>query len=161
MGNTTGRRSGVLAERKPRPDAWTKAARSTFLLHLAATCNVIASCRTVGKSPAGLYKLRARDGEFAREWDLALEQGYQRLEAELLRRAMGGAADGRSVSATDTVPEAPLDVELAMKLLALRRSTDRQGRRKPVHLKQPSATDVLTALDRKLTAMERRLGRSR
>lgn len=178
MPKRTGLRSGVLQVRKPRADGWTKTARATFLLHLAATCNVKASCKAAGKNLAGLYRLRARDPGFAREWELALEAGYQRLEAELLRRAMGddvgdtldgvetddgidgdgdGDGDG-SGCGVDAEPAMPFDVELALKLLAQRRTVDPQGRRKSVLLRQPSAEEVLKALDRKLTAMEKRLG---
>ena len=167
----TGKRGGVLHVRKPRANEWTKAARGIFLRHLAATCNVQASCMAAGKTAGALYRLRARDAGFARDWALAMEQGYQRLEAALLHHAMGdrlahagleqdpAEADGETASATDVGHEPRVfDPELALKLLAQWRGRDPQGRRQAVHLKQPSHAEVLKALDRKLTAMEKRLG---
>lgn len=162
----TGKRSGVLHVQKVKAGGWTKQARAQFLLHLAATCNVKASLEAVGRSRGGLYELRARDPAFAQEWALALEQGYQQLEAELLRTAMGGASDEtlaamREVEAGGVMaePVRPFEPELALRLLKQRQTVDPQGRRQRTRLKQPSPQEVLKALDRKLTAMEKRLGR--
>ena len=163
---STGKRSGVLQLRKERKGTWTKAIRAQFLLNLAATCNVATSCKAVGRSKVGLYQLRARDPGFARDWEQALEQGYEQLEAELLRQAMGDAV-GEIVAeampeggeASSSAVALPFNPDLALRLLTQRRTADRQGRRSSVRQKQPSPEEVLAALDRKLTAMEKRLGR--
>jgi hypothetical protein len=70
---------------------WTEKRRTTFLNHLAETCNVTASLQVVGvANRAGVYSLRRRDAQFRAAWDEALAQGYARLEAELLDRAING-----------------------------------------------------------------------
>lgn len=75
---------------KVRPGGWTEARRNMFLDHLAETANVKTSLDVVGMSRAGLYKLRRRSAPFRAAWGRALEQGYARLEAELLDRALNG-----------------------------------------------------------------------
>lgn len=70
---------------------WTEEKRTRFLDHLAETCNVTASLRAVGMTRrAGIYRLRRRDAHFSAAWDAALAQGYARLEAEMLDRALNG-----------------------------------------------------------------------
>ena len=144
---------------KPLLKAATKAQRERFLAELAVTSNVAAAARAAGLEPSSLYRFRHRDPEFARQWDEALQHSYQHLETELVRHALSGAG-------CDAAGEAStIDPDLALKLLALGRGTDPQGRRaggkSRFRLKQPSEQDVLLSLHRKLTAMEKKLERKR
>lgn len=89
-----------------------KARRETFLEHLAATCNVTASAEAAGVSFSAVYRCRMRDPGFQEEWKDALEQGYARLEAALLERAMRG--EGRAQIDGDKEvegPDAPAEVD--------------------------------------------------
>lgn len=61
-----------------------------FLDHLAERCNVSEALAVSGLPSSSLYLKRRSCAKFRAAWDAALEQGYSRLEAELLNRALGG-----------------------------------------------------------------------
>jgi hypothetical protein len=67
---------------------WSDEAEALFLDQLAASCNVTASAQGAGFTPAAVYKRRRRDPGFAQRWEAALQQGYARLEALLVQRAI-------------------------------------------------------------------------
>lgn len=66
---------------------WTDEAEVLFLNHLAASCNVSAAAAAAGFSAVTVYNHRRCDPAFARKWQAALDQGYARLEMELVRHA--------------------------------------------------------------------------
>ena len=121
IGSGNGRRVQL---RAVRSDGWTKARRTTFLSVLAATCNSAAAARAAGETDHSALQWLKRDGEFSQLWDEALEAGYERLENELLARALGQASSGdnpgdgeiEAASATDQA----FDPDLAMRVLKLR-----------------------------------------
>lgn len=89
-------REGKLQRRTILAGGWTRAKQVAFLDHLAATCNIYASARSVGMTASGARMLRKRDAAFDADWKLAIEAGYELLEGELLARALGtrGAREG-------------------------------------------------------------------
>jgi hypothetical protein len=64
---------------------WNERAEAIFLDHLAASSNVSWSAAQAGFVTDTVYKYRRRDPAFAAKWQVALEQGYARLEMELVR----------------------------------------------------------------------------
>ena len=74
-------RSG--AARRPRK-------RALFLAALTDTVNVTLACRRAGIPRRTAYDWRDADEAFARQWDEALDEGIDLLEAELHRRAFEG-----------------------------------------------------------------------
>lgn len=60
------------------------ASRQRFLAALSATANVSLSAAAAGHSMTSFYRHRHRDPGFAREWLLALEMGYERLNMALM-----------------------------------------------------------------------------
>ena len=62
----------------------TPAARTAFLAALSSSANVRLSAAAAGFSHAAFYGLKRRDPGFAREWRLALQQGYEALERALI-----------------------------------------------------------------------------
>lgn len=64
------------------------AGRQRFLAALSATANVALSAAAAGFGTGALYNHRKRNPAFAREWQLALEMGYDRLELALLESAL-------------------------------------------------------------------------
>ena len=65
--------------------------RKTAFLHaLVDTVNVARACRDAGIPRRTAYDWRDADPDFAREWDDALDDGIDLLEAELHRRAFEG-----------------------------------------------------------------------
>lgn len=87
---------------------WTPEAETVFLDHLAASCNIAWSAAQCGFSTVTVYNHRRTDAAFARKWREALDQGYIRLETELL-----GAA-------TDYVERLREDPELPLKHMSVR-----------------------------------------
>ena len=71
-------------------DTGRPARKTTFLETLAETVNVSAACRKAGIRRRTAYNWRNADPRFAREWDDALEDGIDAMEAELHRRAFEG-----------------------------------------------------------------------
>ena len=61
-----------------------------FLKSLAHSVNVARACRTAGIPRRTAYHWRDADPRFARQWDDALDDGIDLLEAELHRRAFEG-----------------------------------------------------------------------
>ena len=61
-----------------------------FLDHLSERCNVAEALAISGMASSSLYLKRRSCAKFRAAWDAALEQGYCRLEAELLNRALNG-----------------------------------------------------------------------
>ncbi len=58
--------------------------RTYFLTALIETSNVTASAEKAGISPSRAYRVRSEDGNFAAQWRVALREGYDNLEMELL-----------------------------------------------------------------------------
>jgi hypothetical protein len=72
--------------RTTKKDAW----RATFLAVLAETGNVSEAVSATTVSRRFVYDERARNAEFAAEWDDALDQASDVMEREALRRAVEG-----------------------------------------------------------------------
>ena len=87
---TLARDKGVLQVRRQRRGSWDEETRETFLATLAATANVLKSCRAVSMTPPGAYQLRKRDPVFRAGWSAALREAYQQLELTLLDRSING-----------------------------------------------------------------------
>jgi hypothetical protein len=64
------------------------ATRKLFLAHLAETANVAASERVAGMVARSAYEERRRSPAFFAAWEVALAEGYARLEASLLSVAL-------------------------------------------------------------------------
>lgn len=106
---------------------WCDEIEDAFLDRLAATCNVHAACDEVGVGHTSVYRQRRLRADFAVKWQAALEQGYARLEAALLRAA-AEAMEGVAFDAD--VPVAPVSAETALALLRFHRaSVTGEGRR--------------------------------
>jgi hypothetical protein len=101
-------------------------ARETFLSHFAANCNVAAAAAAAGVSAPALYRWRRDEPDFAAAWDEALEMGYQLLEARLVAHALDGDCGG-ALNGIAPIAAAPIEVELALKLMALHRQNAAKG----------------------------------
>lgn len=140
---------------------WTARLKGEFLDALAASCNVKESAAAIGVEPASVYHLRRRDEAFAASWAVALRQGYDMLEIQLVGHALAGGGSGLGALLDNGDPaRPPIDVDLALKLL--REHRDRaSGKRDPGGPKPVIATREQTnaAIMKKLAAIEKRLAR--
>ena len=128
--------------KKNREGGWTKAKRAAFLAELAASCNIRRASQAAGMTPSGVYRLRQRDAEFARAWQMALEIGYERLETALVRRALEAIGE-IEIDLADERAELveKMTVEQAIRILRQHRESVRQGQARE---RRPSARDVAT-----------------
>lgn len=106
-----------LQKTRTRRKLFRRRRQETFLEHLAATANVTESAAAAGVAVGTVYAHRMKDPVFRDAWAEALEQGYARLEAELMQRALRGPKPIR-VKGDKPAPEGwALDVDMAMQLL--------------------------------------------
>ena len=69
---------------------FTPEKKQKFLANLRESPNVTAAARSVGISRRCAYDHRETDATFAQAWDDAIEEGVDKLEAEVERRAFKG-----------------------------------------------------------------------
>lgn len=115
--------------------------RTYFLAHLVETSNITASAIAAGISTARAYRTRQDDPDFAAQWQVALAQGYENLEMELLGYLRTPA------------PDRKLDVANAIRLLTLHRQSVAQQR---ANTDDRSEQDVLDSIDRMIDDMRQR-----
>jgi len=153
---------GRLRKCKARRTGWTAGKRRIFLDHLAATSNATASARKAGMGVRSAFALRARDPQFAAEWDAALRQAEARLKGKLVVYAetQGKKAAREGDEENDASDVDGFDPDLALRALADSRQS-RAGRRRPGNGKFRTATEEETdaELMRLLKALDRRRGR--
>lgn len=106
-------KSGRAMVRKNSGRFWSEEAEEIFFDHLAATCNVTASAQAAGFTTPTVYDHRRRRPEFAARWQVALEQGYARLELALLEAANESMA-GRPFDADRPIPTMTVDQALSV-----------------------------------------------
>lgn len=73
-----------LQRRKFRRQRFDAERRAVFLSHFAGSCNLRAAAEAAGVAEGTVSRHRAEDAAFAGAFQEALEQGYVRLETELL-----------------------------------------------------------------------------
>lgn len=136
---------------RSKGDRWTEEAEAVFLDHLAASCNVLASCEAAGFGNYSVYKRRREDAAFAQRWQAALEQGYVRIEAALVRRA-ADALEGFAPDPDTPIPT--MTVEQAIKVLDRHRARVERISRSGRHWTRPRSLDeVSDSIMRKLQAV--------
>ncbi|MBA2932973.1 hypothetical protein HZF05_02575 [Sphingomonas sp. CGMCC 1.13654] len=104
------------------PVKWTKTRERTFLEHLALSSNVAASERVALVPPGAAYKHRIRSADFRRNWEVALTEGYARLELAMLERAINGVTVEVTRSGV-TTKKIEYSEGMAMTLLKAHRSS--------------------------------------
>lgn len=75
-------------------DPYVAAEKRKLFLDLLARSGLVATCaRQAGADKAALYALRKANPEFAKQWDDALDEAHDILEAEAWRRATEGVSE--------------------------------------------------------------------
>ncbi len=119
--------------------------RKTFLAALAETSNVTAAATVADISPSWVYKTRREDSDFAHQWLIALCEGYDNLELDLLHRLRIGEAKETEARKFDNTTSFRL-------LVAHKQSVARQ------HALRANQTEeeILTSINAKIDAMRER-----
>lgn len=129
------RNDGRLQYRRAQPGKLTRACEQAFLLALAATCNVKLSAAAAGAAEKAFYRRKQRDPGFAREWQLALDEGYARMELACLEAAQPEAHAHDAWRHNDRPALPPMTVNQALQLLYLHQKEARL-QAEPPHLKR-------------------------
>ena len=141
-------RSGgrALAHKPVRPKWMTR-----FLGELANTSNVSASARKAKVDTSTVYERRRKDAGFAREWQIALCEGYDNLEMDLLHRLRTGEI---KVTAGARRGVRQFDNATAFRLLVAHRESATRERSMRAH---EDTQTVRAAIDAKLEEMRERV----
>jgi hypothetical protein len=124
-------KSGRLQVRPAHRGKLTKAAEQIFLQALSATANIRLSAAAAGASFAAFYRRRQQNPAFAREMRLALETGYERLEAAAVAAATPYSHADDAWRENDPPPIPPMSAHQALQLLFLHEKSVRQGWEQP------------------------------
>lgn len=117
------RRDGTLQLRRAQPGKLTRECEQAFLAALSATCNVRLSAAAAGAAEAAFYRRKRRNPGFAREWQLALEQGYEALEMALIAGFEPDAALDDAWRHNEPPPVPMMTTNQALQLLYLHHKT--------------------------------------
>jgi hypothetical protein len=132
------------ARRRRNPSA-THKWQKEFLATLGEISNVTAAAEKACISLRHVYKVRREDPEFARRWQVALCEGYDNLELELLHRARRGTAGAEK--------DQKFDNAVAFRLLTAHRESAARQRA----LQDNEETDqIIASINAKLDLMRER-----
>lgn len=138
---------------RARVRGWSPRVEERFLAALGATCNVKAACAEVGLTAASAYGHRRRWPAFARRWDAAVEEGYDRIEMGLIECA-GSFLSGEGLP--DAEPLTGMTVDHAIHLLHMHKhQVHRIGGRPGLRARWPDIEEVRAVILRKVNAMQR------
>ncbi len=126
---------------------WT----TVFLSALADTSNVAAAARKAAIDVSTAYNKRRHDHEFNRKWQVALCEGYDNLEMELLYRLRTGEL--KPASSTKRAARS-FDNATAFRLLAAHRESAVRERARRDHT---TADQIRAAIDRKVEELRQRV----
>lgn len=78
---------------RARRRGWSRETQKAFIFALSRCGSVARSARAVGMSPRSAYMLLDAPGAdgFAAAWDMAIHLGLDRVRADAMQRALGGA----------------------------------------------------------------------
>ncbi len=146
----------VRAAKKSAPDTSLKSGTKhnwvkPFLAALADTSNVAAAAREAKIDPSTAYHRRRSNAAFNREWQIALCEGYDNLEMELLHRLRTGeikpaAGARRAVRSFDNAT--------AFRLLTIHRES---AVRERAMRHSVSAAEIRESIDRKVEELRQRV----
>ena len=129
----------------PTEDRTSRHWRSAFLAALAETSNVTAAAEAAGVHPSRPYKVRRQEPEFAAAWHVALLEGYDALEIDVLHRLRFGEARDA---------DRKFDNATALRLLAQHRETVVRER---AMRENEDVAIVRASLDAKLDSLRRQV----
>ena len=136
-------KGGKLQLRLAQRGTLPQAAEQAFLAALSASANVALSAAAAGASVAAFYRRRRQNPAFAREFRLALEMGYDRLEAALLLEQRPESHADDAWRHSDPPPIPPMTPHQALQLLYLHEKSARQGWELPHRRRRRGEKDEL------------------
>lgn len=134
----TRRNDGKLQMRAAQPGKLTKQCEQAFLAALSATANVRLSAAAAGAAEAAFYRRRRQNPAFAREWFLALQEGYEQLEMALHASWSPHSHEDDAWRHNAPPPIPPMTVNQALQLMYLHQKEARLLA-EPPHIKRRKA----------------------
>ena len=128
-------KSGRIQVRAAQPGKLTRQCEQAFLLALSSTANIRLSAAAAGASEAAFHRRRRQQPGFAREWRLALEEGYEGLELALLESTAPEAFADDAWAHNERPAMPPMTPPQALQLLYLHQKEARLLA-EPAHLKR-------------------------
>ncbi len=150
----------LIQRRRMRHIRFDERRKGIFLESFARSCDLLAAAAAAGVCERTVYNHLRADPAFAEAFQAALEAGYRRLEAELVRQRLEAQKRLRSAIEAAEAAGAPLplaeagvDFDRAMKLLA--RWDRRDGRLgwrevRPGRQRRSTFDEAIAALDKKM-----------
>ena len=128
-------KNGRLQLRRAPSHALPPDAEQRFLAALSATANVVLSAAAAGSRSQVFYERARKNPAFAREWRLALEQGYEAVETALLASQQVESHRDDAWRHNAPPPMPPMTANQALQLLYLhgKRAANRD---EPAHIKR-------------------------
>lgn len=124
--------------------------QARFLTALSDTSSVEQAARTAGISLEHVHKLRREDPDFAGQWQEAMDEGYDRLELDLLYRLRSG----RTEEQDETGAKRKYDIATGFRILSAHRQRQQaEGQGRSDHVTE---ADVIAAIDARLDALRAR-----
>lgn len=139
------------ARRRPAEPRWTK----PFLAALADTSNVTAAARKAKIDTSTAYSRRRDNPEFNRKWQVALCEGYDNLEMELLHRLRTGEL---KAPANTKRSARSFDNATAFRLLAAHRDSAARERAMREHV---STEEIRAQIEAKVADLRARAAKRR
>ena len=140
--------AGSEKARSPHPpkNVW----QPKFLAALSESSNVSAAAKKAGVDTFTVYKARREEAEFNRKWQVALAEGYDNLEMDLLHRLRIGQLEGGKVQA-----RRKFDNAIAFRLLTAHREA--VGRQRAIRSNEDEEAIIKSINDKLEKMRERRL----
>lgn len=124
--------------------------QARFLTALSDTSSVEQAAEAAGISLEHVHKLRREDADFAAQWQDALNEGYDRLELDLLYRLRSG----RTEEQDETGAKRKFDIATGFRILSAHRQRQQaEGRGQSDH---GTEADVIASIDARLDAFRAR-----
>lgn len=139
-----GKISQRAARKKPPKSVWMP----KFLAALSESSNVSDSAKKAGINTFEVYKTRREDAAFNRRWQVALAEGYDNLEMDLLRRLRVGQLEGGKAQA-----RRKYDNAIAFRLLTAHREA--VGRQRAIRSNEDEEA-IIKSINDKLERMKQR-----
>ena len=136
-------RKGRLQIRRAQPGKLTKACEQAFLAALSATANITLSAAAAGASFGAFDRRRKQNPAFAREMRLALQTGYERVEAALLESWHPASHEDEAWRSNDPPPVPAMTANQALQLLYLHQKEARLTEMPGWWRRQPGETSDL------------------
>jgi hypothetical protein len=154
----------LLQRRRLRHVRFDGRRRAVFLAHFRWSCDALAAAAEAGVCERTVYYHLKGDSAFAAAFRDALEEGYARLEVEMVRRRL--AAQARLRAATEAYeagmgpfPAAAMAAEFERTMTLLARWDRRDDGRPGLQVKRPSSSrgwtfdEAIALLDKNLRAL--------